>query len=71
MWDLARPGAACGKGFALGIAAGITLTPAVLVVPDGPGLWAWCVPLLTVVVARVRTAHGRSVSRSPAARRRP
>ncbi|MFJ3977922.1 glycosyltransferase 87 family protein [Streptomyces sp. NPDC090021] len=121
LWDLARPGAALGKGFALGIAAGITLTPAVLVpyllatrrvragltalaaltgtallgrlvlpeesaafwsrhlaatgralVLDGPGLWVWGVPLLAVAAARIRAAaHGRSVSRSPAARPRP
>ncbi|MET9885072.1 glycosyltransferase family 87 protein [Streptomyces sp. NPDC006430] len=32
LWDLGRPGAALGKGFALGTAAGITLTP-VLFVP--------------------------------------
>ncbi|MET9639504.1 glycosyltransferase 87 family protein [Streptomyces virginiae] len=111
LWDLGRPGAALGKGFAVGIAAGITLTPAVLVpyllatrrvragltalaalagtallgrlvlpeesaafwsrhlaaagrvlVLDGPGLWVWCVPLLTVAVARVRAAHGRRQS---------
>ncbi|MEU6867482.1 glycosyltransferase 87 family protein [Streptomyces sp. NPDC046876] len=31
VWDLARPRAALGKGFALGTAAGITLAPAVLV----------------------------------------
>ncbi|MFD9334172.1 glycosyltransferase family 87 protein [Streptomyces sp. NPDC060028] len=31
LWDLRRPGTALGKGFALGTAAGITLTPAVLV----------------------------------------
>ncbi|MFI5619455.1 glycosyltransferase family 87 protein [Streptomyces sp. NPDC051567] len=31
LWDLGRQGAALGKGFALGVAAGITLTPAVLV----------------------------------------
>ncbi|MER6318855.1 glycosyltransferase family 87 protein [Streptomyces sp. NPDC001581] len=31
LWDLGRPGAALGKGFALGIAAGITLTPAAFV----------------------------------------
>ncbi|MFD9353766.1 glycosyltransferase family 87 protein [Streptomyces sp. NPDC060031] len=31
LWDLRRPSAALGKGFALGTAAGITLTPAVLV----------------------------------------
>lgn len=31
LWDLGRPGAALGKGFALGIGAGITLTAAALV----------------------------------------
>ncbi|MGW7441474.1 glycosyltransferase family 87 protein [Streptomyces sp. NPDC054849] len=31
LWDLGRPGAALGKGFALGIAAGSTLTPAAFV----------------------------------------
>ncbi|MEV7446936.1 glycosyltransferase family 87 protein [Streptomyces sp. NPDC091204] len=31
LWDLGRPGAALGKGFALGVAAGITLTPAAFV----------------------------------------
>ncbi|RKT06066.1 alpha-1,2-mannosyltransferase [Streptomyces sp. 3211.6] len=31
LWDLGRPRAALGKGFALGTAAGITLTPAVFV----------------------------------------
>ncbi|MFH7593517.1 glycosyltransferase 87 family protein [Streptomyces racemochromogenes] len=31
LWDLGRPRAALGKGFALGVAAGITLTPAVFV----------------------------------------
>ncbi|MFI5827645.1 glycosyltransferase 87 family protein [Streptomyces sp. NPDC051578] len=31
VWDLGRPRAALGKGFALGTAAGITLTPAVLI----------------------------------------
>ncbi|MFG3000905.1 glycosyltransferase family 87 protein [Streptomyces sp. NPDC048340] len=31
LWDLRRPTAALGKGFALGTAAGITLTPAVLI----------------------------------------
>ncbi|MFD6230013.1 glycosyltransferase 87 family protein [Streptomyces sp. NPDC060232] len=120
LWDLGRSGAAVGKGFAMGVAAGITLTPAVLVpyllatrrvvagltalaalagtallgrlvlpeesaafwsrhlaatgralVLDGAGLWVWCVPLLTVLIARVRAISGRSVSRWPAARRRP
>ncbi|MFE3741747.1 glycosyltransferase 87 family protein [Streptomyces sp. NPDC059134] len=32
LWDLARPDHALGKGFALGIAAGITLTPALFIV---------------------------------------
>ncbi|MFF4497411.1 glycosyltransferase 87 family protein [Streptomyces sp. NPDC001546] len=41
LWDLGRPRAALGKGFALGTAAGITLTPAV------------CVPYL-LVTGRVR-----------------
>ncbi|MGW6821221.1 glycosyltransferase family 87 protein [Streptomyces sp. NPDC055005] len=31
VWDLSRPPAALGRGFALGTAAGITLTPAVLI----------------------------------------
>ncbi|MFE3825821.1 glycosyltransferase 87 family protein [Streptomyces sp. NPDC059092] len=31
LWDLARPDRALGKGFALGIAAGITLTPALFI----------------------------------------
>ncbi|MFJ7998849.1 glycosyltransferase 87 family protein [Streptomyces sp. NPDC096310] len=31
LWDLARPDHALGKGFALGIAAGITLTPALFI----------------------------------------
>ncbi|MEU6894000.1 glycosyltransferase family 87 protein [Streptomyces sp. NPDC046557] len=31
VWDLGRPHAALGKGFALGTAAGITLTPAILI----------------------------------------
>ncbi|MFJ5103040.1 glycosyltransferase 87 family protein [Streptomyces sp. NPDC088554] len=31
LWDLSRPEHALGKGFALGVAAGITLTPAVLI----------------------------------------
>ncbi|MET9467505.1 glycosyltransferase family 87 protein [Streptomyces sp. NPDC006544] len=31
LWDLRRPRAALGKGFALGTAAGITLTPALLI----------------------------------------
>ncbi|GLV81899.1 hypothetical protein Slala03_15880 [Streptomyces lavendulae subsp. lavendulae] len=31
VWDLGRPRAALGKGFALGTAAGITLTPAVFI----------------------------------------
>ncbi|MER5812077.1 glycosyltransferase family 87 protein [Streptomyces sp. NPDC002033] len=31
LWDLGRPRFALGKGFALGIAAGITLTPAVFI----------------------------------------
>ncbi|MFD3545284.1 glycosyltransferase family 87 protein [Streptomyces sp. NPDC058655] len=31
LWDLGRPGAALGKGFALGIAAGSTLAPAVFI----------------------------------------
>ncbi|MFJ2213084.1 glycosyltransferase 87 family protein [Streptomyces sp. NPDC101062] len=31
LWDLSRPDHALGKGFALGIAAGITLTPALFV----------------------------------------
>ncbi|WP_128637033.1 glycosyltransferase family 87 protein [Streptomyces sp. C] len=31
VWDLGRPRAALGKGFALGVAAGITLTPALLI----------------------------------------
>ncbi|MEU8438304.1 glycosyltransferase family 87 protein [Streptomyces sp. NPDC029216] len=31
LWDLGRPRAALGKGFALGTAAGITLTPAVFI----------------------------------------
>ncbi|WP_328299464.1 DUF2029 domain-containing protein [Streptomyces sp. NBC_00435] len=31
LWDLLRPHAALGKGFALGTAAGITLTPALLI----------------------------------------
>ncbi|MFG2621644.1 glycosyltransferase family 87 protein [Streptomyces sp. NPDC048507] len=31
LWDLGRPRFALGKGFALGVAAGITLTPAVFV----------------------------------------
>ncbi|MEV7726591.1 glycosyltransferase family 87 protein [Streptomyces sp. NPDC087917] len=31
VWDLGRPRTALGKGFALGVAAGITLTPAVFV----------------------------------------
>ncbi|WP_404959424.1 glycosyltransferase family 87 protein [Streptomyces sp. 147326] len=31
LWDLGRPGAALGKGFALGVAAGITLLPAAFV----------------------------------------
>lgn len=31
LWDLGRPDAALGKGFALGIAAGITLTPVAFV----------------------------------------
>ncbi|GGZ50605.1 hypothetical protein GCM10010371_07760 [Streptomyces subrutilus] len=31
LWDLGRPGAALGKGFGLGVAAGIALTPAALV----------------------------------------
>ncbi|MBT2448338.1 DUF2029 domain-containing protein [Streptomyces sp. ISL-43] len=31
LWDLRRPSAALGKGFALGTAAGITLTPALLI----------------------------------------
>ncbi|AXG82743.1 DUF2029 domain-containing protein [Streptomyces paludis] len=32
LWDLSRPEQALGKGFALGVAAGITLTPAVFLV---------------------------------------
>ncbi|MFJ1749812.1 glycosyltransferase 87 family protein [Streptomyces sp. NPDC088116] len=31
LWDLSRPEHALGKGFALGIAAGVTLTPAVFI----------------------------------------
>ncbi|MBT2477689.1 glycosyltransferase family 87 protein [Streptomyces sp. ISL-94] len=31
VWDLGRPAAALGKGFALGTAAGITLTPALFI----------------------------------------
>lgn len=31
VWDLGRPRAGLGKGFALGVAAGITLTPALLI----------------------------------------
>lgn len=31
LWDLHRPRGALGKGFALGTAAGITLTPALLI----------------------------------------
>ncbi|MEV7511051.1 glycosyltransferase 87 family protein [Streptomyces sp. NPDC090085] len=117
LWDLGRPGAALGKGFALGIAAGATLTPVLFVpyllatrrvaaaltalaafcattllgllvlpaesaafwsgdpaaagpalLPDRPGLWVWCVPVLAVLLARLRE---RRVSRPPAARRRP
>ncbi|MEU6760208.1 glycosyltransferase 87 family protein [Streptomyces sp. NPDC046685] len=30
LWDLGRPGSALGKGFALGVAAGITLIPAAI-----------------------------------------
>ncbi|MEY2226648.1 MULTISPECIES: glycosyltransferase 87 family protein [Streptomyces] len=30
LWDLGRPGSALGKGFALGVAAGITLAPAAI-----------------------------------------
>ncbi|MEV7087660.1 glycosyltransferase 87 family protein [Streptomyces sp. NPDC093085] len=31
LWDLARPDHALGKGFALGVAAGVTLTPALFI----------------------------------------
>ncbi|MFD7230771.1 glycosyltransferase 87 family protein [Streptomyces sp. NPDC059881] len=32
LWDLSRPAGALGKGFALGVAAGVKLTPAVFIV---------------------------------------
>ncbi|MFJ6798206.1 glycosyltransferase 87 family protein [Streptomyces sp. NPDC091268] len=109
LWDLRRPPAALGKGFALGTAAGITLTPAVLVpyllltgrirtgltalgglagtvllgllvlpeasadfwsrhllLLDAAHLWVWAVPLLTALLARIRTAPRTGPGTAPA-----